>query len=231
MRIKAIVIKKTRTNEYDQIVTCYTEDYGTVRALARGILRPKSLQALQLDDLNLVEFEMIEGRALPIIASAQVLESFSNLRTGLPRLAAAQFFVEVLDKISFENERDPELWELLNEMLTSLNSAPSGELMATFRSYQNRFLDVLGYAPRTEHCVVCSGAVMNGHEKMIALSPELGGALCADCFLVSKQGLLFDKHELLNNKGLSGQALDTFFEYVIGKKLSSLTLLYQVAKP
>ena len=35
MRTKAIVIRKTPANEYDQIVTLYSEDFGTMRAMAR----------------------------------------------------------------------------------------------------------------------------------------------------------------------------------------------------
>src|SRR3990167_203809 len=108
MRTRAIIIKKTLANEHDQIITCYSEDTGAMRAIARGILRPKSIQALHLEALTMAEFEIIPGRAYPIIASAQGLEQYTNIKTSIKRIAAAGFFMEVLDRIMFENERDPE---------------------------------------------------------------------------------------------------------------------------
>lgn len=221
MKTKAIVIKKTNVNEYDQMVTCYTEEFGTLRALARGICRPTSVQALHLDHLNLVEFELVYGRALPIITGAQVIDPSRVIKSSLARLAAAQFFVEVLDKISFENQRDPHLWQLLHNLLVSFNNTENEMLVNEFRSYQKKFLEVLGYAPQIQRCVVCATDVMNGPERQVALSMELGGAMCGDCFLAGGRGILFDKQEL---------SLDTFFEYTVGQKLNSLAFLYSVLK-
>ncbi|HWA64618.1 MAG TPA: recombination protein O N-terminal domain-containing protein, partial [Candidatus Paceibacterota bacterium] len=69
MRTRAIVIKKTAMNEYDQMITCYSEDFGGMRAIARGSLRPTSVQSLHLDMLNMIEFEVIHGRTYPIVSS------------------------------------------------------------------------------------------------------------------------------------------------------------------
>ena len=57
MVTKAIIIKKQNTNEYDQWVTCYTEEFGKLKTVAKSILKPSSIQALHLDVFNLVEFE------------------------------------------------------------------------------------------------------------------------------------------------------------------------------
>ena len=100
MRTKAIVIRKTPANEYDQIVTVYSEDFGTMRAMARGVCRPTSVQSMHLEPLNIVEFEVINGKALPIISSAGMITSHQGIRASLPKLAAVHFFTEVLDKIA-----------------------------------------------------------------------------------------------------------------------------------
>jgi DNA repair protein RecO (recombination protein O) len=146
MRTRAIVIRKQASNEYDQIVTVYSEDFGTMRCLARGIYRPTSVQSLHLELLNVVEFEVIHGRSMPIISSAVMGSQHGNVKSSLPRLAAVQFFTEVLDKIAFENDQDPHLWEFLNTMLAEFNEAPEAELLPLFRKHQAGFLKVLGYA-------------------------------------------------------------------------------------
>ncbi len=243
------------------MITLYSEDFGTMRAMARGIYRPTSLQSMHLEALNLVEFEVIQGRAWPIISSAMLLAPHSSIKESLPKLAAAQFFTEVLDKIAFENEKDSHLWEFLTAMLVDFNQAAESETLSLFRKYQAEFLKVLGYAPQTDRCVVCSldvlgspdpaqsfsadrqsakpdeGRTLNGAGKMIALSTELGGILCDDCFLAGGRGIMFDKAELglltgaaMPTHSTRHSALDEFFEYTVGRKISSLNFLYSVLK-
>ncbi len=238
MRTKAIIIKRQAINEHDQIVTCYCEDTGATRAIARGIYRPKSVQSLHLDALSQVEFELIPGRSYPIIASANSVEQYMDIKSSMKRMAMANFFMEVLDRIMFENERDDKLWGFLTNMLGEFNVAPEAELLKTFRNQQQKFLDVLGYAPQVNHCVVCSRDALAGPEPMVALNPELGGALCPDCFIAGGRGSLFQKADLavLTGEDHSGGSvrhhavLDTFFEYTVGGPLHSLAFLYSVVK-
>ncbi|MDP4001442.1 MAG: DNA repair protein RecO [bacterium] len=234
MRTRAIVIRKQQANEYDQIVTLYSEDFGTMCAMARGVCKPTSVQSMHLELLNTVEFEVIHGKSLPIISSAVMSHQHLNIKESLPKLVAVQFFTEVLDKIAFENEKDAHLWEFLNTMLVDFDNVPSGDVLPLFRKHQAGFLKVLGYAPQIERCVVCSTDPMVGTERMIALSTELGGVMCADCFLAGGQGVLLEKADLGSLTG-SGpistgrhSALDTFFEYTVGRKISSLSFLYSV---
>lgn len=216
------------------MVTLYSEDFGTMRAMARGSFRPTSLQSMHLETLNLIDFEVIHGRAWPIISSAMLLEPHSSVRESLPKLAAVSFFTEVLDKISFENEKDIHLWEFLTAMLAEFDQTPEAEILPMFRRQQAEFLKVLGYAPQTDRCVVCSADVMVGPEKLVALSTELGGVMCADCFLAGGRGIMIDKSELGLLTGLNAPAeakytaLDEFFEYTVGRKISSLSFLYNV---
>ena len=99
MRNKAIIIKKQNTNEYDQFVTCYTQEFGKLTAIAKSVLKPSSIQAMHLDTLNLVEFELINGKAMPIIAGAQSENSYRDMKNSIPSLAVAHFFSEIIYKI------------------------------------------------------------------------------------------------------------------------------------
>lgn len=236
MRTKAIVIRKMQTGEYDQIVTLYSEDFGTMRAMARGVCKPTSVQSMHLELLNEVEFEVIHGKALPIISSAVVLEQYRAVKDSLPKLAGALFFTEVLDKIAFENEKDSNLWNFLKAMLAEFNSADSDKVLSVFRKNQADFLKVLGYAPQIDKCVACSKDAFGGSERMVALSTELGGVICSGCFLSGGRGIMIDKSDLGYLVGASNlpvsasrhSALDTFFEYTVGRKINSLAFFYQV---
>jgi len=177
MRTKAIVIRKTPANEYDQIVTLYSEDFGTMRAMARGVCKPTSVQSMHLELLNAVEFEVIQGKSMPIISSAVMSRQHRDVKDSLLKLAAVQFFTEVLDKIAFENEKDVHLWEFLNTMLIDFDTSSSDGVLPLFRKHQAEFLKVLGYKPEID---------------------------------------------------LQHSALDDFFEYIVGRKITSLSFFYSV---
>src|SRR3989344_3512978 len=127
MRTKAIIIKKQPTNEYDELVTCYTQEFGKLSAVAKSSLKPSSMQGMHLDNLNLVDFELINGRSLPIIAAAQSESSFRNIKSSLPILAVAQFFADVLDKMVFDLQKDESLWEFIVDVLEKLDSKVRSE--------------------------------------------------------------------------------------------------------
>ncbi len=146
MRTRAIIIKKQPTNEYDELITCYTQEFGKLTAVAKSVLKKSSMQAMHLDNLNLVDFELINGKSLPIIAAAQTENSFRNIKTDLSLLSSAQFFADVVDKLVPELQRDDSLWEFMSGVLEKLDTRVRPEAALTFfRQQQFYLLGVLGY--------------------------------------------------------------------------------------
>ena len=233
MLIKAIVIKKQNTSEYDQWVTCYTEEFGKLKTVAKSILKPSSIQALHLDIFNLVEFELVGGSAswrMPIITGAQVTDSFSGIKSSLAKTAVAYFFVEALDKMVFENDKDDELWVFLTSFLTGLDKDSSNS-MRLFRRGQVKLLDILGYFPEVNSCKSCNGGIDT--ETFGAFNHAWGGIICKRCFLDGQGGILINQDDFsllkLNfNNGVRDyrrSVLDGMFEYVSGAKFYSLELM------
>jgi DNA repair protein RecO len=121
MRTQAIILKKIPIREYDELVVCYTKDSGKQTFQAKSVLRPSSKQAGHLDVLNLVDFSLVHKNSHPIITSANSLETFRNLKSSLSALAAAYFLLECFDKLVFEGEADPKLWDFLYSHLHEYN--------------------------------------------------------------------------------------------------------------
>ena len=245
MTTRAIVLKKQNTNEYDQWVTCYTEEFGKLKTVAKSILKPISVQALHLDIFNLVEFELINGRGLPIVTGAQVIDPFRGIKNSLVKTAVAYFFAEAIDKMVFENDKDEQLWSFLVSFLGELNKDEINPVKL-LRQGQSRLLDVLGYLPETGSCKVCDDKLGDGD--LGAFNYMLGGVVCKKCFLSGHGGILISREDfsLLNvgnvrndgnvqfqqvkrfnnsNKRSDRTILDGMFEYISGGKFSSLDLL------
>jgi DNA repair protein RecO len=123
MRTQAIILKKIPIREYDELVVCYTKEAGKQTYQAKSILRPHSTQAGHLDVLNFVDFSLVQKNSHPIITSANSLDAFQSLKSSLPALAAAYFLLECFDKLVFEGESDPKLWNFLQTKLRDFNQS------------------------------------------------------------------------------------------------------------
>lgn len=120
--MQAIILKKIPIREYDELVVCYTQDAGKQVYQAKSILRPESKQVGHLDVLNLVDFSLVRKNSHPIITSAYCLKAFPQLKASLSAMAAAYFLLECFDKLIFENESDPTLWNFLLTQLHYYNT-------------------------------------------------------------------------------------------------------------
>lgn len=113
MRHQAIIIKKTPIREHDELIMCYTRDHGKQRYVAKSSILARSKQGSHLDVLNHIEFNIVEGKHHPIIASAHAINTFPEIKSSLTKLANAFFILECFDKLVYENEKDDQLWEFL----------------------------------------------------------------------------------------------------------------------
>jgi DNA repair protein RecO len=145
MLVQAVVIKKIPVREYDQLVTLYTRELGKTLAVAKSALKRSSVQALHLDEGNLIQCELVSGRAGAIITGAQALRCQVRAKTSAVRLAAMQFFLQVIDATVYDHQQDSALFECLVGILERLDSSDEPDTLNVFRACQSDMLQVLGY--------------------------------------------------------------------------------------
>ncbi len=148
MRTRAIILKKIAIKEYDELIACYTKDEGKQVYRVKSILRPTSKQASHLNVFNFSEFSLVEGNGPSIIVSAVCLNPFVRLRDSLPALGIGYFLLECFDKMVFENESDPALWDFLYAKLTYLDQlAEQGthNWRVVLGSIRKELLEIMGY--------------------------------------------------------------------------------------
>ncbi|MCC6934443.1 MAG: DNA repair protein RecO [Candidatus Yanofskybacteria bacterium] len=145
MHVRAIVIRKIPVREHDQLVVLYTKEAGRLAATAKGSLRASSAQALALDEGNMIECELVQGRNGLLITGAQVSRAFSGAKSSVARWAAAQFFLQVIQLSVYDEQPDIQLWRHLVDVLEQVDGASADALLSVFRSCQGRMLEVLGY--------------------------------------------------------------------------------------
>jgi DNA repair protein RecO (recombination protein O) len=100
-RDAAIVLRTHKLAEADRIATLLTRDHGKVRAVVKGVRRPKSRFGGRLEPFMHVDLQLYEGRSLDTVTQAVTLAAYAApLAASYPAFTAANAVVEAADKLS-----------------------------------------------------------------------------------------------------------------------------------
>ncbi|MCS6774965.1 MAG: DNA repair protein RecO [Chloroherpetonaceae bacterium] len=190
----AIVLRRIDLGEADRIVTLFTREYGKVAAIAKGARRPRSRFSGGTELFMVARFLLATGRNLDVVTQCEITRSFAGLRTDLNRLARATYLCELLDRLTPERDAvtAPELFDLTMEGLEWLDRAQEA-FDVPVHAYELRLMEVLGYAPSLDACVLCGEPLQRFP---VGFSPAQGGAVCTadrhrveDAFALSREAL------------------------------------------
>ena len=174
-RCEAVVVRTYPLGDTSRIAVLYSREFGLVRGVAKGARGPKSPFGAGLEPLSRVDVVLYrkDGRDLDLLSKVDVRESWSG--GGLYRVTHAQAVLEFVDRLVWETEHDPALYDLLLAALAALRAAPEETLASVTLAFQLQAAGLLGYRPVADRCAVC-GAPPAGR-----WAPDKGGALCARC--------------------------------------------------
>jgi len=173
---EAVIIKKTRFGEADRLLTLLTPEYGKIRAIAKGVMRPKSKLGGNVELLTHSLLMLARGRNLDIITQAQTINNFLPIRDSLELTSCGFYVIELVDAFTEEDVEDRELFELLVNTLNDLSASREGDRV--LRYFELRILDHLGYRPQLFKCANCGKDLL---PEINYFSHLQGGALCKDC--------------------------------------------------
>ena len=172
-RDEGVVLRTLRLGEADRIVTFATPEHGKVRAVAKGIRKPKSSLSGRLEPLTHVTMMCWRGRELDVVNQVEVIEHFKAIRGDLDRVPVALTMLEVVDHVALERQPMAELFRMLVGALRTLEERPSAVLLGAFLW---KLLALEGVGPSLEQCAGCGDEV-----ELVAFDAGEGGFLCRSC--------------------------------------------------
>ena len=173
---EAIIIRKTKLGEADRIITLFTPHLGKIRAVAKGVRRPKSRLSGHLELLTYSRVDLVHGRNLDTIIGSETVNGFLPLKTDLDLSAQALYITELVEQFTVENAENLPLFALLLDTLEKLETEENREMLIHY--FAMHLLSLTGYRPELMHCVLCKKPlepVLNG------FSMNSGGMLCDPC--------------------------------------------------
>ncbi|MEG0570636.1 MAG: DNA repair protein RecO [Oscillospiraceae bacterium] len=218
MQIKTtgLVIKQRDIGENDKILTILTKELGIVEATARGIKRSKNVLSAPCQILCYSEFCLYQGKSYYIVNSAEVINSFYDIRLDVVKLSLADYFCEITSFVSPDADI---AWEYLRFFLNSLHFIEKDLLtLAQIKSiFELRALSLLGFMP---DIVGCKGCSEFEKEKMFFL-PLDGIWVCQDCAdgYISTMKIPLTKPVLAAMRHIIYSQGEKVFSFKIGKQL------------
>ncbi|MBZ9572336.1 DNA repair protein RecO [Patescibacteria group bacterium] len=184
-RTQGIILKKEDLREADRVFTFFTRDFGKLELLARGERKIKSKLRAGLELFYLTDIEFIQGKTYKTLTDTSLIDNFKNIRKNLERLKIANLIAEILNDFLKGEEKDENLWELLNDIFLKLNNLVSKNLLSLLYYYFFwNFFSILGYEPQLYNCTLCQKKIK---PETLYFSPEEGGIICPHCFKKEKK--------------------------------------------
>lgn len=189
-RTEGLVLRRQDFGEADRVVTLYSPTHGKLRAIAKGVRRPKSRIGGHVELFTHVNVLVAQGRNLDIITQAETLRPFGHIRVDLWGAAYACYCAELVDRLTEERLENRALFDLLLQELNYLDEispepaagpespASVAPVELSLRTFELRLTALLGYAPELFRCVQCGDALRPADNRF---SPSSGGTICLGC--------------------------------------------------
>lgn len=117
-----MVIGVMPIGEYDRRVVILTRERGKVSTFARGARRPNSQMIGSTDLFCYGTFKMFAGRDAYTLVEANIQNYFAYFRTHIEEALIGQYFMEIMEYCTRENNDEAQLLLLTYQSLRALES-------------------------------------------------------------------------------------------------------------
>jgi len=245
LKVEAVILRHSDYGEADRLLTIFTREQGKLRAIAKGVRKMQSRKAGHLEPFTQVSLMLAQGHDLWIVTQAEAVQLFQPLREDLTLIGYAGYVVELLDRFTYEEGQN---WQLFDVLVATLGRlASEGDPFVPIHYYEMRLLDLMGFRPLLFECALC-GKKIKAEDQYF--SAEKGGVLCPDCGLqvnlvrpVSMDALRYLRHFQRSTYAEAKRAdpgqdtreevealLNYYFTYLLERSLNSPEFIHQVQR-
>lgn len=162
--------------EADRILTLFSRDAGILRAVAKGARRIHSRKAGHLEPFTRVNLLLARSHELWIVTQAFAVDLYLPIHEDLLLTSEAAYVLELVDRFSYEDGANRNLYTLLVDTLERLSKGDP--IFTAVHYFELHLLDAVGFRPQLFHCVRCKKDI---HQEDQYFSAIEGGAVCPGC--------------------------------------------------
>jgi len=174
--VEAVIISHRDFGEADRLVTLFTREVGKVKGLAKGVRKMGSRKAAYLEPFMHSKVVLAKGKTFWIITQADAIRQCRSIPESLEKTGMAAYVMELVDRVTIEEEPSRQLFNLVNDTLFHVDSCE--DIFNPILFFKLRILDHTGFRPDLKNCVGC-GAEISAQDQYF--SAEQGGVVCPQC--------------------------------------------------
>lgn len=143
---EGIVLARRAYSEADRILSIYTKDYGRLSFLAKGVRKLPSRKRGHIEVFSRLKLQAVRAKGIDILAEAELIDNFGEIRKNLKKVALAYYFMEVIGRTTHEGEKNSELYEYILKSLQRLKT--ERKLKKLRLNFILELLIILGFWPK-----------------------------------------------------------------------------------
>lgn len=146
-KIQAFILKRRNYGEADKIITVFSKEHGKLILMAKGIRRIHSRRAGVLELFNEVSLMVVKAKGMDIAAEASIINSYLNFSKDYLKTQVAYQLIELIEKLTPENQPNEELYELIGKAFEYIKSTDidKQKLDKVLIRFETRILEILGF--------------------------------------------------------------------------------------
>ena len=141
-KTEGIVLKRRDFGEADRILVVFTLARGKISVVAKGVRRITSRRAGNVELLNRVVMFLYPGKQLYTLTEASSIDTYQKLKEDLTLSTYAYHIIELVDKLTVEEQENRILYELTVRVLERLSKNPR---QIWIRAFEAKVLSNLGF--------------------------------------------------------------------------------------
>ena len=175
---RGLILKRYPLGEKDKLCILFTHTYGKLRVSARGARQSSSKLAGVSEPMVILDAHLHQGTTFQVLAQAEAIETFPVIKTDIVLISYAMFLLELVDRLTEDEDPAPDLYELLVRTLYLLGASrdPASLVLAA----QWHVLHLTGYMPRIRECCMCDSR-LDATAGLPFYAAHRGGVICHRC--------------------------------------------------
>ena len=179
IKTEAVILSKMNYGDTSNILSVYTKDYGKLSVIIKGARSSKSKSGLIADPPNHVQIVLYkkDTRDIQVISSIDMISYFPKMKEDIERLKYSFAIIELVKKLTPENETNLRLFSGLSRILSLIDSSDENPKIL-FGRFFLFFLKEIGYEVQLGQCASCERTDLTGES--LGYNFELG-IICGNC--------------------------------------------------
>ena len=117
IKTKGLVIKKIDFGEGDRIITIFSENFGKIDLLVKGIRKSKKRDQSSVDLLTLSNFTFYKKGDNFILNTIDSIDFFYDLKKNIEKLEIASYILSILNEVILPGERKKDFFQRVEKAL------------------------------------------------------------------------------------------------------------------